>query len=91
MQAGEPVTPQGDVPMALQRLRMGVRNNPDISDATKDKVDYLINHLYKHVWKGKYDLEQPASFPPMEIKWRRLHAYDGTIDGQTSKRRFYGS
>ena len=68
MQSSDSATTKGDIAASLQRLRLQVRNNPELSEATKARVDTLINEIYKHLWKGKYDLEQPAAFPPMHIR-----------------------
>ena len=45
-----------------------MHDNPQLYTETKDKVHDMLNHRYNHIWKGKYDLEQPAAFPPMKIR-----------------------
>ena len=68
LQSNKPGTMQGDVQAALNVLDQQVQGNPELAQGTKQKVHDMIKHQYIQTWKGKYDLEQPAAFPPMKIR-----------------------
>ena len=68
MQATRPGTLQADVARALEHMHDSVRNDPRVFPWAKRKVDDMINRVYRRMWRGKYELEQPASFPPMRIR-----------------------
>ena len=68
LQSNRPGTMQGDVQAALDVLDQQVQGNPELAQGTKQKVHDMIKQQYIQTWKGKYDLEQPAAFPPMKIR-----------------------
>ena len=53
---------------SLDELGQQVDENNDLSQKTKDAVARMLKEDYKSTWRTKYDLQQPAELPPMEIK-----------------------
>ena len=68
LQGSDPKKRAEDLHTQLQKLQRTVIDNTEIKESTKQEVSDMIMHRYANSWKTKYDLQKPASFPPMEIR-----------------------
>ena len=68
MQTDNPDTLSYELQESLQQLQQTVMDNEEISEETKRQTSEMLEHKYYNRWKTKYDLQQPADFPPMEIR-----------------------
>ena len=56
-----------ELQQAVDDLNEQVASNDELSEETKRRVAHMLNVKYKHTWKDKYDLQEPAALPPMKI------------------------
>ena len=68
LQANTPTTLRKEMQQALNIMEQQVVDNHEISAETKSEVINMLQYKYDRIWRAKYDLQQPAALPPMEIK-----------------------
>jgi hypothetical protein len=57
-----------DLEDSLQDLIESVNSNKELSDSTKTRVADMLKNKYAKAWRTKYELTEPAKFPPMKIR-----------------------
>ena len=57
-----------DLEDSIQELIDSVQKNDEISQKSKDRISEMIKTKYVKAWRTKYELTEPAKFPPMKIR-----------------------
>ena len=57
-----------DLENSVQGLIDTVQKNSEISQKPKDSVAEMLKTKYVRAWRTKYELTEPAKFPPMKIR-----------------------
>ena len=68
LQMTNPRSISSEIQEQLRQLQQDVNDNEEVSDKAKQQVHDMLQHRYADTWRTKYDLQQPAEFPPMEIR-----------------------
>ena len=45
-----------------------MQENEEISQKSKDQISNMLKEKYAKAWRTKYELMEPAKFPPMKIR-----------------------
>ena len=57
-----------DLEESIQELVDSINKNDEISQKTKDHAVHMLKEKYVKAWRTKYELTEPAKFPPMKIR-----------------------
>ena len=57
-----------DIEESIQGLIEVLQQNNEISEKAKKQVADMLKETYAKAWRTKYELTEPAKFPPMEIR-----------------------
>ena len=57
-----------DLEESIQDLIETVQENEEISQKSKDQIANMLREKYVKAWRTKYELTEPAKFPPMKIR-----------------------
>lgn len=63
-----PADVRAEIQDALEQLDADMASSQFITAATREAVRAMLHDTYRRLWKTKYDLQRPASVPPMHIK-----------------------
>ena len=57
-----------DLEESIQDLIETVQENEEISQKSKNQISNMLKEKYVKAWRTKYELTEPAKFPPMKIR-----------------------
>ena len=57
-----------EIDQALTRHCATIQERDELTDPTRAAVRVMLRETYHPMWRAKYDLEEPASLPPMRIE-----------------------